>query len=34
MDDTPFTRKDFLRCIKQTRVTATVLTEEADLSKY
>jgi hypothetical protein len=33
-DDTPFTRKDFMQCVKETRVAATALTEEIDLSKY
>jgi hypothetical protein len=33
-DDTPFTKKDFLRCVKETQVATTALTEEIDLTKY
>lgn len=34
VDDSPFTKKDFLRCVKETRVAATGMTEEINLSKY
>lgn len=34
VDDSPFTKKDFQRCIKEIRVAATEIAEEADLTKY